>query len=93
MPAQAGNCPSKHGGSAPRYRLRITLMTLIKSILTELIGLLVDDWVFALSLLAWVGVCALPSWRSNPELDAEELFLGLAVLTLAFVARRAARKK
>lgn len=68
-------------------------MSLLKSIFAEIIGLFVDDWGFALGLLAWVGVCALPSWRSNPELDAEELFLGLAVLTLAFVARRAVRKK
>ncbi len=68
-------------------------MNLIKSIASELVGLFVDDWGFALGLLVWVGVCALPPVRSHPEAAAGLLFLGLAGLTLGFVARRAARKK
>lgn len=68
-------------------------MSLIKSIFAEIIGLFVDDWVFALGLLAWVGACALPPVRSHPEAAAGLLFSGLAALTLAFVAQRAVRKK
>ncbi len=68
-------------------------MNLLKSIVFELIGLFVDDWAFALGLLAWVGVCALPPVRSHPEAAAGLLFLGLAALTLGFVGRRAVRKK
>lgn len=68
-------------------------MSLIKSIFAEIIGLFVDDWGFALGLLLWVGVCALPPVRSHPEAAAGLLFLGLAMLTLGFVARRAVRKK
>ncbi len=68
-------------------------MKLLKSIGGELIGLFVDDWGFALGLLLWVSVCTLPPVRSHPEAAAGLLFVGLAGLTLGFVARRAARKK
>lgn len=68
-------------------------MKLLKSIAAELTGLFVDDWSFALRLLLWVGVCALPSWRSHPKFDAWELFLGLAVMTLSYVGEKATRRK
>lgn len=68
-------------------------MNLLKSIFVELIGLFVDDWGFALGVLVWVGVCALPPVRSHPEAAAGALFLGLALMTLGFVGQRAARKK
>jgi len=57
----------------------------------ELIGLFVDDWAFALLVLLWAGVFALPPVRAHARLAAPALFGGLAVLTLAFVVRRARR--
>ncbi len=64
-------------------------MTLLRTILSELIGLFVDDWAFALLILAWVGLFAVPGVRAHLPYAGPALFLGLAVLTLAFVARKA----
>lgn len=64
-------------------------MTILRNILAELIGLLVDDWAFALLILVWVGLFALPVVRTHMPLTGPALFLGLAVITLAFVARKA----
>ena len=66
-------------------------MTLLRNILAELVGLFVDDWAFALLVLAWVGLCALPGVRAHAAVAALALFGGLAALTLIFVARRARR--
>lgn len=66
-------------------------MNLLRNILSELIGLLVDDWAFALLILAWVALFALPPIRAHAALAGPALFLGLAVLTLVFVARKARR--
>lgn len=64
-------------------------MTLLRNILAELIGLLVDDWIFALLILLWVGLFALPSLRQILPPSGPLLFGGLAVLTLVFVVRKA----
>ena len=66
-------------------------MTILRNILSEIIGLLVDDWAFALLILAWVALFALPGVRAHAALAGPALFLGLAVLTLVFVARKARR--
>ncbi len=64
-------------------------MKVLRNILAELIGLLVDDWLFALLILLWVGVFALPGVRHALPLAGPLLFGGLAALTLIFVARKA----
>ena len=64
-------------------------MTLLRNIFTEFIGLFVDDWAFALLVLLWVGVFALPGFRAALPLTGPLFFLGLAALALAFVARKA----
>ena len=62
-------------------------MKILRNILAELIGLLVDDWLFALLILLWVGAMALPGVR-QAALAGPLLFAGLAALTLIFVARK-----
>ena len=57
-------------------------MNVLRNILAELVGLLIDDWLFALLVLLLVALFALPP--SGPL-----LFGGLAVLTLIFVAYKA----
>ena len=64
-------------------------MTLLRTIASEFIGLFVDDWAFALLILAWVGLFAIPSVRAHLPYSGPALFGGLAVLTLVFVARKA----
>lgn len=68
-------------------------MKFLRALGAELIGLFVDDWGFALGLLFWVGLCALPAARAHPRAAAPVLFLGLAALLLAFVAHAARQKK
>ena len=64
-------------------------MKVLRNILAELIGLLVDDWLFALLILLWVSVFALPGVRGGLPLAGPLLFGGLAALTLIFVGRKA----
>lgn len=65
---------------------------MIRTIFDELIGLFVDDWTFALLVLLWVGLFALPPFRSILGAWAGPgLFAGLAALTLVFAARKARR--
>lgn len=66
-------------------------MTILRNIVSELIGLFVDDWAFALLILVWIGLFALPAVRSHIPQTGLALFLGLAILTLVFVARKARR--
>ena len=66
-------------------------MNLLRSIVAEIVGLFVDDWAFAGLILAWVALFALPGVRAHAALAGPVLFLGLAVLTLVFVARKARR--
>jgi hypothetical protein len=64
-------------------------MNLVRTIFAELLGLFVDDWVFALLLLLWVGLFATPLRLPLGRLAGPALFLGLAGLTLVFVLRQA----
>lgn len=66
-------------------------MTVLRNIVSELIGLFVDDWAFALLILVWVGLFALPAVRTHVPQTGLALFGGLAVITLVFVARKARR--
>lgn len=66
-------------------------MTVLRNILAEIVGLFVDDWAFALLVLLWVALFALPPVRLHLPLAGPLLFLGLAALTLVFVARKAKR--
>lgn len=63
-------------------------MKVLRGIFDEIIGLFVDDWAFALLLLAWVGVFYALARSGRPP-SGLIFFAGLAVLTLAFVVRRA----
>ena len=65
-------------------------MKVLRNIVAELIGLFVDDWAFALLVLVWVGLFALPGAFAPRDCRADAV-LGLAVLTLVFVARKARR--
>lgn len=66
-------------------------MKVIQTIFAELIGLFVDDWAFALLILLWVGVFALPVRTAFGIWAGPALFAGLAALVLIFVVRRARR--
>jgi len=66
-------------------------MKLLRNILSEIVGLFVDDWAFAALALAWVALFALPGVRAHVSLAGPILFLGLALLTLVFVARKSRR--
>ena len=67
-------------------------MNVLRAVLSEIIGLFVDDWAFALALGLWVGVIALARHHLPPNIPPPLLFLGLAALTLVFVVRRARRR-
>ena len=66
-------------------------MTFLRSVLAELFGMFVDDGSLAIAILAWVAVIALLQWSAliAPGLLGAVLFLGLAVLLLENVLRRA----
>ncbi|MBV9848994.1 MAG: hypothetical protein JO250_04820 [Armatimonadetes bacterium] len=65
-------------------------MKVLRAIGSELLGLFVDDWAFALLLIAWVVLFALLRPRQSPVFAAA-FFLGIALLTLVFVRRKARR--
>ena len=66
-------------------------MNFLRNALAEIVGLFVDDWVFAGLALGWVALFALPGVRAHASQAGPALFLGLAALTLVFVARKARR--
>lgn len=66
-------------------------MKVLRTILEELIGLFVDDWAFALLVLLWVGLFALPFRAVLGAGAGPLLFGGLAALALVFVVRKARR--
>lgn len=66
-------------------------MKILRAIFSELVGLFVDDWAFALLVLLWVGLFALPGIHAS-SFAAPVLFAGLAVLTLVFLVRKAKEK-
>ena len=64
-------------------------MTVLRNILAELVGLIIDDWFFALLVLLLVGIFALPGVHHSLPLAGPLLFGGIAVLVLVFTARKA----
>ncbi len=64
-------------------------MNVLKAVAAEMIGLFVDDWLFALLVLAWVGCFALVAGHGHGRITGPMLFGGLAALVLGFVARKA----
>ena len=66
-------------------------MNFLRSAVSEIVGLFVDDWAFALLLVAWVGLTAALAPHLPPPLTGPLLFCGLAALTLVFVVRQARR--
>ncbi len=66
-------------------------MTLLKSMLSELLGLFVDDGSFVLAVIAWVvaGVLCLRWHLLAPTSEAMLLAVGIAVLLVENVARAA----
>ena len=66
-------------------------MTFLRSVLAELFGMFVDDGSLALAILAWVAViAAVQSLAAVPaSMIGILLFLGLALLLLENVMRRA----
>ena len=65
----------------------------IKTILTEVYGLFVDDGSFAVAILAWLGLFALLAHYSglSPRLGGAVLFAGLVAILLESALRRARR--
>ena len=66
-------------------------MKLLHTIGSELLGLFVDDWAFALLVIAWVILFALlgPHLPPHSPVPAAVFFGGLAALTLTFAWRKA----
>lgn len=64
-------------------------MNTLRAIVSELVGLFVDDWAFALLLVVWVGLFTAFGHRLPSTVAAPLLFLGLALLTLTFAVRQA----
>ena len=67
-------------------------MKLLHTIGSELLGLFVDDWAFALLVIAWVVLFALLRFPPHAPAPAVVFFGGLALLTLAFVAHKARKQ-
>ena len=65
-------------------------MNLLRSIGSELLGLFVDDWAFAILVIVWVLLFALlgPRLPHTAAIGAV-FFTGLAALTLIFAWRKA----
>lgn len=66
-------------------------MNFLRNAISEIIGLFVDDWLFAILLVVWVILAALASPHLSPRIVGPLFFLGLAALTLAFAVRQARR--
>ncbi len=64
-------------------------MAALRMAARELIGLFVDDWAFALLLVAWVALFALLGHRLPGAWEGALFFLGLAIATLVFAVRKA----
>jgi hypothetical protein len=68
-------------------------MAWIAAVMREIAGLFVDDGRFAVTILAWVGLCALvlPRLPITGAWDGPVLFAGLALILLESAVRRARR--
>lgn len=65
------------------------MITVLRTIARELLGLFVDDWVFALLLVAWVAVFAIAGHRLPGAWEGALFFAGFAAFTLVFAVRKA----
>ena len=66
-------------------------MNLFKNILSEWLSLFVDDWAFALAILAWAVACGVALPRLNlPDPIAPALLFGGFVAILGWSAVRRA---
>jgi hypothetical protein len=66
-------------------------MTILRTIVRELVSLFIDDWLFAVLIVAWIAGLAFFIRQGGlmpPHLAPPLLFGGIAVLTLTFVARK-----
>jgi hypothetical protein len=70
-------------------------MKWIRNILSEVLGLFVDDGSFALGILVWIGIVWLVMHRTRPAVpNGIILFLGLGLILIESVirfSRRAAK--
>lgn len=66
-------------------------MNFLRNAIAEIIGLFVDDWLFAILLIIWVALTASAAHHLSPRLVGPVFFLGLAALTLTFAVRQARR--
>ncbi|MBU6499526.1 MAG: hypothetical protein KGJ41_16770 [Rhodospirillales bacterium] len=66
-------------------------MVWLRTILSEILGLFVDDGAFAVAILAWIALLWwLAPWLT-PTLRGPLLFAGLAAILLESALRRARR--
>lgn len=63
-------------------------MAWVKTALSELLGLFVDDAGFALAIIAWLAVTWLVLLPRVPAWSPAILFLGLALILIESVLRR-----
>lgn len=68
-------------------------MNILRNIVSELIGLFVDDWVFALLLIGWVALFAIAGPRLSANAAGPLFLLGIALLVLTSTARKAKAKR
>jgi membrane protein implicated in regulation of membrane protease activity len=70
-------------------------MKWIKTILSEIFGLFVDDAAFALAILIWLGLMRWMAPRLNlpPTAIVIVFFAGLALILIESTARYARRKR
>jgi hypothetical protein len=64
-------------------------MNWLRAVVREILGLFVDDGSFAIAILAWLGLCWLALPRLPSAVGGLLLFLGLALILLESVLRRA----
>lgn len=66
-------------------------MNALRAIGAEILGLFVEDWVFALAIALWLATAAAIATFDigRPILRGAVLFAGLAIILIASVARAA----
>jgi len=69
-------------------------VTWLSTILSEFIGLFVDDGSFAVAILAWLAFCwlVLPRLGLAPAWQPAILFVGLALILVESALRRARQR-
>lgn len=64
-------------------------MNFLRSAVSEIIGLFVNNWVFALLLIVWIALFSVLRGHLPIRAAAFVFFGGIALLTLTFIARKA----